>query len=114
MEKQQLNVLSVIDGKMLQAEEINYFGLTDFYSLASFQTGLNCVLQHFVMQSMEDGTVWNETIQGGVYQMFEVLDDVSKFKEKYLTRRIKSLEAALDLKHNGDIDVYDLDDTGEQ
>jgi hypothetical protein len=112
MEKQQLKTQSVIDGVMLQGEEINYCGLCDYCMVDYYHTALTTLLQHFVGETMEDGVMWSTDIQAGVYAAFDVLADVSKFKEDYLKRRVVQLEAALDLKHNGDIGTL-ADITGD-
>lgn len=99
-----LETVATATGKMVKGEEVNYYGLTDYCMVDYFHAGLSHILKHFVSETMRDGIEWSEQIQTGVYTCFDVLDDVLKFKEDYLKRRIATLENALSLCHNGDID----------
>lgn len=104
MEQQELKTVAVKGGKMLEGEPINYCGFTDYCMIAHFQKGLHFLLQQFVDNSIEQGQLWDNTTGTEVYCAFEVLEDVTDYQQAYLTRRIETLEAALGLKHNGDID----------
>lgn len=105
-----LETVATATGKMVKGEDVDFCGLNDYCMVDDFHAGLSHILKHFVSETMRDGIEWSEKIQSGVYTCFEVLDEVSKYKEDYLKRRIATLENALSLRHNGDIDS----DTVEQ
>ena len=105
MDKQELKTTATADGKkMLIAEPVNYCGLTDFSEVTAFQKGVALLLQHFVSEQITEGTMWGDSVQFSISTMFDVLEDIGKYRDDYLKQRIETLEAAMGLEHCGDID----------
>lgn len=105
MDKQELKTTATADGKkMLIAEPVNYCGLKDFSEVAAFQKGVALLLQHFVSEQITEGTMWGDSVQFSISTMFDVLEDIGKYRDDYLKQRIETLEAAMGLEHRGDID----------
>ena len=48
--------------------------------------------------------MWGESVKFSISTMFYVLENVGKYRDDYLKQRIETLEAAMGLKHFGDID----------
>ncbi len=48
--------------------------------------------------------MWGESVQFSISTMFDVLEDIGKYRDDYLKQRIETLEAAMGLEHRGDID----------
>ena len=110
--KPTFKTITVCDGgKMLESEPVNCCGLTEFWMVSRFRSGLLSMLEHYTADLMEEGCT--ETAKSEVYCAFEVLENVTQYQQDYLKRRVETLEAALGLVHNGDIDQYDTTATNE-
>ena len=112
--KPTFQTITVCDGgKMLQSEPVNCCGLSDYWMIAHFRIGLLAMLEHYTADILGEQDSCSNTVASGVYCAFEVLENVTQYQQDYLKRRVETLEAALGLVHNGDIDQYDTTATNE-
>ncbi len=103
--KTTFQTITVCDGgKMLKSEPVECCGLTEYWMVAQFRGALLSMMEHYTADLMEEGCT--VAAARDVYCAFEVLENVTQYQQDYLKRRVETLEAALGLVHNGDIDQY--------
>ena len=109
METQTINGLTTyttVNGQMLKGEPVDYYAVNEWSSLTNLRDGMFNNLKSSIIAEYDtylSGELLSKT-SAETYTVFDAVLQINQYREDYLKRRISSLEKALNLSHNGDID----------
>lgn len=103
----ELTTRTTADGKqILNPEPVNCFGADDWEHLTFLRDGMQNNLYSAIAAELEHNHSGDDLTRAHCEMMavLNAVEDINKYRERYLRRRIHQLERALNLQEFGDID----------